>query len=49
MRKGLVHKNDLVKVLGNGELKVGLTVVAHKYSTAAKEKIESNGGSITLV
>lgn len=47
--KGLVHKNDLVKVLGNGELKVGLTVVAHKFSTAAKDKIESNGGSITLV
>ena len=47
--KGLVHKNDLVKVLGNGELKIGLTVVAHKFSTTAKDKIESNGGSITLV
>lgn len=47
--KGLVHKNDLIKVLGNGELKAGLTVVAHKYSNSAKDKIEGNGGSITLV
>lgn len=47
--KGIVGKNDLIKVLGNGELNTGLTVVAHKYSNTAKEKIEGNGGSITLV
>jgi large subunit ribosomal protein L15 len=47
--KGIVHKNDLVKVLGNGEVTSALTVTAHKFSDSAKEKIESKGGSITLV
>jgi len=34
------------KILGNGELKVKLNVEAHKFSASAKEKIESNGGTI---
>lgn len=41
---GLVSKNDLVKILGRGELKAKLTVKAHAFSTAAKEAIEKNGG-----
>lgn len=34
-----------LKVLGNGELKVALTVKANKFSVAAKEAIEKAGGT----
>ena len=45
----VVGKNDLVKILGNGELKTKLTVSAHKFSASAKEAIEKAGGeAITL-
>ena len=37
-----------VKVLGNGELKHGLTIEADKISAAARQKIESAGGTVTL-
>ena len=32
---GIISKNDLVKILGNGELKTKINVTAHKFSTAA--------------
>jgi large subunit ribosomal protein L15 len=38
-----------VKILGNGELKTKLTVVAHSISASAREKIEAAGGSVTLL
>ena len=42
-QKGLVKKEyEGVKVLGNGELKVALTVKAKKFSETAKEKISAN-------
>lgn len=44
---GLVSKNELVKVLGRGELKSALTVTAHKFSATAKKLIEDKGGKIT--
>ncbi|WP_223549368.1 50S ribosomal protein L15 [Aestuariivivens sp. NBU2969] len=45
----LVDKNDLVKVLGRGELKAKLKVSAHKFSASAKAAIEAAGGeAITL-
>ena len=37
-----------IKILGDGELKHGLTVEAGKVSAAAREKIEKAGGTITL-
>lgn len=40
----LVGKNDLVKILGNGELKTSLKVSAHKFSASAKAAIEAAGG-----
>jgi large subunit ribosomal protein L15 len=43
---GLVSKNDLVKVLGRGELKAKLEVKAHAFSAAAQKAIEAAGGSI---
>src|SRR5262249_37704997 len=37
-----------IKILGEGELKHGLQVQADKVSTAAREKIEKAGGTVTL-
>jgi len=45
----IVGKNDLVKVLGRGELKAKLTVSVHKFTASAKAAIEAAGGSaVTL-
>ncbi len=41
----LAGKNDLVKILGNGELKAKLNITVHKYTATAKAAIESAGGS----
>jgi large subunit ribosomal protein L15 len=38
-----------VKILGNGELDVKLSVSAHGISAVAREKIEAAGGSVTLL
>jgi large subunit ribosomal protein L15 len=46
---GLVGKNDLVKVLGRGELKAKLEVKAHAFSEKAKEAIEALGGVATII
>ena len=46
---GAVRKNELVKVLGDGELSVAVQVSANKFSGAAKEKISAAGGSTTEV
>ncbi|MCL5077046.1 MAG: 50S ribosomal protein L15 [Actinobacteria bacterium] len=42
---GLVSKNGLVKILGDGELNAGVTVSAHAFSASARAAIESKGGS----
>jgi large subunit ribosomal protein L15 len=48
--KGLLKKRKgLVKVLGDGELSVAVTVHAHKFSKSAQEKIEKAGGKAVLV
>ena len=41
---GLVHPGKKVKVLGNGDLQVAVTVTAHKFSKSARTKIEAAGG-----
>jgi large subunit ribosomal protein L15 len=48
---GLARRNGMpVKVLAQGELeRKGLTVSAHGFSAAAKEKIEAAGGSCTVI
>jgi len=43
--KGLAKRSDPVKVLARGEISKKLTVRAHGFSAAAKEKIEAAGGS----
>ena len=47
--KGAVRKNELVKVLGNGDLKVKVSVTANKFSDSAREKITAAGGSVNEV
>lgn len=45
MELGVISKSRMpLKILGNGELKASLEVVADKFSNSAKEKIESAGG-----
>jgi large subunit ribosomal protein L15 len=45
---GAVRKNQLVKVLGNGELGgVKVDVTVHRFSGSAREKIAAAGGSVT--
>jgi large subunit ribosomal protein L15 len=45
----LATKNELVKILGRGELKAKLKVTAHKFTATAKAAIEAAGGeAVTL-
>ncbi|MBO7546908.1 MAG: 50S ribosomal protein L15 [Bacteroidales bacterium] len=46
---GLAGKNDLVKILGNGELTAAVKVVADAFSKSAIAKIEAAGGSATVI
>jgi large subunit ribosomal protein L15 len=45
VKKGAVRDGHLVKVLGNGEISVKVTVEAHAFSSSAEEKISAAGGS----
>ena len=45
--KGLVRDNNLVKVLGGGDIAVKLDVTVHAFSASAKEKIAAAGGTTT--
>ena len=50
VKKGLLFKPKYpLKILGNGEIKVKLNVEAHAFTKAAKEKIESLGGSCKII
>ncbi|EAR11645.1 putative 50S ribosomal protein L15 [Polaribacter irgensii 23-P] len=40
----LAGKNELVKILGNGELKAKLNITVHKFTATAKAAIEAAGG-----
>ena len=42
------HANDLVKVLGDGEITKPLTVCVDKVSASAIKKIEAAGGKVEL-
>jgi large subunit ribosomal protein L15 len=46
---GIVSRNDLVKILGKGELSAKINITAHKFSASAKESIESKGGTCTEI
>ena len=42
----LAGKNDLIKILGGGELKAPLKVSVHKFTASAKAAIEAAGGEV---
>lgn len=44
-----IKKNDVVKVLGNGEVSAKLEVTVHAAIAAAKQAIESAGGTVNII
>ncbi|MGN0189653.1 MAG: 50S ribosomal protein L15 [Candidatus Cryptobacteroides sp.] len=49
MEAGFLSRNQLVKILGNGELTLKLDVTAHAFSKSAIAKIEAVGGKTTTI
>jgi len=50
MAQGIVKNPRAgIKILGNGEIKVGLTVKANKFSQSAVEKIQAAGGKTEVI
>jgi large subunit ribosomal protein L15 len=49
VENGLAGKNELVKILGRGELKAKLKISVHKFSASAKEAIEAAGGEVVTL
>lgn len=49
VQNGVVSKNDLVKILGRGEVTSALEVKAHSFSASAQKAIEAVGGSIAKI
>jgi large subunit ribosomal protein L15 len=45
----LATKNEIVKILGRGELKAKLKVTAHKFTATAKAAIEAAGGEAVIM
>ena len=49
VENGLAKKNEIVKIMGRGELKTGVSVSANKFTKTAEEAIAKAGGkAITL-
>jgi len=48
-KAGVIKTKHPVKILGDGELKVALTVSAHKFSKSAQEKITKAGGKVEVL
>ena len=46
---GLINRTDVVKILGNGELKTKMNFKVNAVSAKAKEAIEAAGGTVELV
>lgn len=49
VRQGLAGKNDLIKVLGRGELSAKVKVTAHKFTASAQEAITKAGGEAVTI
>jgi len=47
VENGLAGKNDVIKILGSGELKAKVEVTAHAFSASASKAIEAAGGKVT--
>jgi large subunit ribosomal protein L15 len=48
-KAGVIKSKNKLKVLGDGELTVALTVRAHKFSKSAQEKITKAGGTFEVL
>ena len=46
---GIVSRNDLIKILGKGELTAKVNITAHKFSATAKAAIEAQGGTCSEI
>ena len=50
LEKGLARRTGgMLKVLGQGEISVKLTVRAHHFSESARKKIEEAGGTVEVL
>ncbi len=49
IKSGLASKNDLVKILGRGELKSKVNINVHAFTATAKAAIEAKGGVATAI
>ena len=47
IKNGLASKNDMIKILGSGELKSKVDIKVHAYTATAKKAIEEKGGTAT--
>ena len=48
-KAGAIKTKHPVKILGDGELKIAITVSAHKFSKSAQEKITKAGGKVEVL
>lgn len=49
IQNGLASKNDLVKIMGRGELKSKINISVHAFTATAKAAIEAQGGVATVI
>jgi large subunit ribosomal protein L15 len=49
VKSGYTSKNDMIKILGRGELKAKMEVTAHGFSATAKKAIEELGGTANII
>ena len=49
VKSGYTSKNDLIKILGRGELKAKMEITAHGFSATAKKTIEELGGTANII
>jgi large subunit ribosomal protein L15 len=49
IQNGVASKNDLIKILGRGELKSKVNILVHAFTATAKAAIESKGGVATEI
>lgn len=49
VQNGLANKNQLVKIMGRGELKSKVEIKAHAFTASAKKAIEDKGGNATEI
>jgi large subunit ribosomal protein L15 len=48
-KAGVIKAKHPVKILGDGELTIAITVHAHKFSKSALEKITKAGGKVEVL